>query len=263
MCITFDLWALRKTESYIAITGHYINDQYQLDCCHFEGQHTAANIADEIKMVTDSWNVSQKINFAISDNAPNVTNAITEHLLWKHYGCFAHKLSLVLQNTLKKNRGYHFESQKNCWIFFKSTSATEKLDQQQLNSNKTPKSLIQDVETRWNSTYYMLARFTELQQEVKITLALLNKNLPIISEEEWSALSELYPILKPFEEITTTLSAAKYVTGSDVIVMTRLLKETCRCYKAQTHIEPMRTFIEKLKKQLIERFGNIEKSGAF
>lgn len=67
-----------------------------------------------------------------------------------------------------------------------------------------------------------------MKDEIKVTLPIINKNLPIISEEELSAFSELCLILRPFEEVTTIMSGKKYVTGGDVIVMTRILKESSR-----------------------------------
>lgn len=92
----------------------------------------------------------------------------------------------------------------------------------------------------------MLESFTELKDEIKITLAILNKNHSIISEEEWSAFVKLVNVLKPFEEITTTMSGEKYVTGGDVIVMTRILKETCQRMKAGEDNEQICSFIDTL-----------------
>ncbi|CAG4962456.1 unnamed protein product [Parnassius apollo] len=105
ICVTLDLWTLRKTESYIAVTGHFISRDFQLktillDYCNFSGHHTSVNIAAELRRILDDWDLTRKVNFAVSDNASNVTNAVKNHLGWKHYGCYAHTLNLVLQDSL-------------------------------------------------------------------------------------------------------------------------------------------------------------------
>lgn len=69
------------------------------------------------------WDLLHKINFAVSDNAPNVCNAVQTQLSWKHYGCFAHTLNLIVKDafiTLEKIRRVvaHFK---------RSTQAAEKL----------------------------------------------------------------------------------------------------------------------------------------
>ncbi|XP_047532135.1 E3 SUMO-protein ligase ZBED1-like [Vanessa atalanta] len=270
ICITLDFWTSRKTESYLAVTGHYINREFELktillDCCSFPGHHTAVNIAAELRLILDDYNLAHKVNFAVSDNAANVTNAVKDHLGWKHYGCYAHSLNLVLQDSVEIFNDSLTKVKKIVAFFHKSTSASEKLNQQQVLKNKTPKRLIQSVDTRWNSTYFMIKRIIELKDEVKITMALLNNNLPIISEEEWSLFSDLNCILKPFDEITACMSGEKYVTASDVIVVTRILKHSLEnfCGSINFNNEKIQQFLHTLQHNFNRRLGNVEKSGTF
>lgn len=74
----------------------------------------------------------------------------------------------------------------------------------------------------------MLQRFVELEDSIKVTAALLNKNLPVLTEEEWAICGELCIILKPFEEITKKLSGEKYITASEVIILTNGLASVCK-----------------------------------
>lgn len=268
ICITLDMWTSRNTETYIAVTGHYINKDFKfktvlLDCCSFSGSPTAGTIAIEIQKITDEWNLTYKVNFAVSDNAPNITNAVTNVLKWDHFGCYAHTLNSILQDALKSFENSISKAKIIIAFFKKNTVAIEKLNQRQIIESKVPKRLIQEVETRWNSTFLMLTRFTELKDEIKYTLSFINnKNLPTISEEEWSAFSLLCCILKPFEEIFAN-SCEKYVTGSDVIVVTRILKETCEAYSSEDNIQQILSFITKLKANIEMTLGNIEKSEIF
>lgn len=94
----------------------------------------------------------------------------------KHFGCFAHSINLIVQDALKINSMSTIIGKvKSIFGHFKrSPNASHELDKYQLNSG-TPKKLIQDIATRWNSTYYMLARFIELDNALNATLAIMGK----------------------------------------------------------------------------------------
>ncbi|XP_047998608.1 zinc finger BED domain-containing protein 4-like [Leguminivora glycinivorella] len=88
--------------------------------------------------------------------------------------------------------------------------------------------------------------------------------MPVISEEEWEAFGQLCTILRPFEEMTTEMSGEKYVTGGNVIVATRILKDTCEeLYKMDNILPQITAFIGELDKYIDERFDKVEKSGSF
>ncbi|XP_046686971.1 zinc finger BED domain-containing protein 4-like [Homalodisca vitripennis] len=123
-----------------------------------------------------------------------------------------------------------------------------------------PKKLIQEVSTRWNSTFYMVSRFVELQDAVKTTIALINKNLPVLSEEEWGLCKELSTILRPFEEVTSQISGERYVTGSQVIPLTRGLMSVCKKMQKEPFKPVIQNIINELLHGLEKRMENVEHS---
>ncbi|CAH0397159.1 unnamed protein product [Chilo suppressalis] len=81
VCITTDCWTSSLNESFIAVTAHYITKYFDsrsilLECRSFPGNHTSHNLAEELRVITKEWNLSNKILFAVSDNASNICNAI-------------------------------------------------------------------------------------------------------------------------------------------------------------------------------------------
>ncbi|CAK1591180.1 unnamed protein product [Parnassius mnemosyne] len=81
VCLTTDCWTSSQTESYIGVTVHYIDKNFEpqqilLECKGLNETHTSANLAKKLKRVTDEWNLTHKVNFAILDNARNIVKAI-------------------------------------------------------------------------------------------------------------------------------------------------------------------------------------------
>lgn len=105
ICITADCWTSKNLISYIAITGHFIHTetlQYKsilIQCSAIEGSYTRTKLATELKKIAEEWNILNKINLFVTDNAANMIGD-AEILGWDHFGCYAHKLNLVMLDAL-------------------------------------------------------------------------------------------------------------------------------------------------------------------
>ncbi|CAH1115658.1 unnamed protein product [Psylliodes chrysocephalus] len=63
--ITTDLWSSRNNDSYMGVTGHFIDANYVvksvlLDIFLFKGFHTSANLADELLRIVKEWDLEKK-----------------------------------------------------------------------------------------------------------------------------------------------------------------------------------------------------------
>lgn len=149
--------------------------------------------------------------------------------------------------------------------FKRSSTAKKKLFFFQKSAGATiPKKILQDVPTRWNSTFYMLERFIELEDAIRSSVALLHANLPILRASDWNVLKQLHTILKPFEEATKQISGEKYMTASFVIPVTAGLKKVCNKMKQTLELgDEIKQVLQELRKGLDIRFANIEYSNTF
>jgi hypothetical protein len=60
--------------------------------------------------------------------------------------------------------------------------------------------MIQDIVTRWNSTYYMLERLYEQRKAVRMYAA--EHDIPTLTVYSWGIVENIIRVLKPFEKIT-------------------------------------------------------------
>lgn len=63
------------------------------------------------------------------------------------------------------------------------------------NGAQQPKKNLQDVFPRWNSIFFMLKCFLELEDSLRETLGLLNKPSSSLEPEQWIIIKEMYQIL--------------------------------------------------------------------
>lgn len=173
-----------------------------------------------MKEILTEWNILKKVDFAVSDNAPNIMNALKNELSYSHFGCYVHTLNLIIQKAVHGSESNStIEKVKKIVAHFNRSPLSpldmDKFLKFQANNGLRPKRLKQDIITRWNATYHMLQRFTELDESIRATVATLNgKDIPIITLEEWQLCRELCQILGPFEEMTSSISVEKYMSGS-------------------------------------------------
>jgi len=103
--VTCDGWSSRANHSYISVTLHYINNEWELKCFLLEAgemveQHTAINLANYLEEVLARWNLPvAHISAVVTDNASNITAAIAR-LELQCLGCFSHTLQLSVHKAL-------------------------------------------------------------------------------------------------------------------------------------------------------------------
>jgi len=106
----------------------------------------------------------------------------------------------------------------------------------------------------------MLCRFVELENAIKATLAILDTNIPTLSQDQWKLCKELCMVLKPFEEVTKIVSGENYMSASLVIILYNGLKDVIEKMCAKDFEIYTTQVIIQLKNGLLKRFSNLEKS---
>ena len=215
----------------------------------FTERHTAENLKTELLKVVNDWAISNKIVAVVTDNAANIQAAV-RLAGFEHVSCFAHSLNLVVQNALKTTDPLKVKVKHIVEYFHRRTVASEKLEslQLQMRPDNSPLKLKNDVVTRWNSTFYMCNRLCELQEPLEAAIAVLHNPVVSLSADERVILKEVSSALKPFDAVTSEVSAKKSVTISKVIMLSRGLMSACQKIQAGLSTEQANA----LMKQLIE-----------
>ena len=109
-------------------------------------------------------------------------------------------------------------------FFYHSTKAMDTLRLNQTRLDLPDHKLVQQVDTRWNSTYYMVERYLEQHEAIRTTLCLLDRNDLLIPTAHNTVLQEAVKLLGPFENVTRELSSERYTSGSKIIPISRCLQ---------------------------------------
>ena len=153
------------------------------------------------------------------DNASNIVAAV-RITGWQHVPCFTHTLNLVVLAAIKADRSVHDLQKKRKQIvcfFHHCSKSSEKVKEIQGQLGIPQHKLIREVETRWNSTYYMFDRIIEQHQAVTTALCLGNRNDMCLAASEVELLKAAVTVLKPFEATIREMSVDKYISISKVI----------------------------------------------
>ncbi|XP_076870081.1 E3 SUMO-protein ligase ZBED1-like [Brachyhypopomus gauderio] len=227
--LTADMWTSIHMDAYLAITGHFNNEKEELSTVllgvrKFPKTHSAENLAEVKTAVMAEWGVQKKVRCLVTDAAPNIV-ACAGILKMRHTVCIAHALNLVVQKAIDQTPGFEdirSKARKIALYFRSSTTAKERLFQVQEQMGRSTLKLIQEVETRWNSTFAMLQRLYQEREPVGAALVTLKTDLTPLTSEEYHTINECLGVLSTFHEATTELSEERRVSGSKVIPLVRM-----------------------------------------
>ena len=227
--ITVDLWSNMQMRSYIGITCHLIDNNFQLhsfllQCERFKGNHTAANISARVENVISTFNLKDKVEFIVTDNAANMVAAfnlpafdndligedefkltveefeeLSDYIyLTKHVRCFAHSLQLVIKHAFQKCQVPEFLKKVNKIVSFirKSGKSAEYLEGE--TRAQAPN------QTRWNSQLQMITSILKIDRTKLDSLPGLEVTDKLTNSDR-AYLMEFEAIMKPFQQATNKI----------------------------------------------------------
>jgi hypothetical protein len=264
--LTSDLWTAVSTETYATITAHFIVNgklkSYVLDTKPFgSARHTGENIKIVFEATISKWNLDKKVVAIVTDNAYNIVNAVSfsDNISIR---CSAHTLQLAIQDAFEEQEiinGILAKCRSIVTHFKHSSQSYAKLSNIQKLHNFKQHKLIQEVSTRWNSTYYMIERLYEQKSALSLFCS-ENPDLGVaeLTNQEWRVLDSLINILEPLEAATRILSGDLYCNISLIIPLITGLIVQLKCRKSTE--AAVNKFRDRLVDSLKSRFAYAEQN---
>lgn len=175
VALTSDAWTSASQDPYLSMTVHYIDSEWQLvslplECAAFGGSHTAVRIMQKTEQLLARNNISEELVSAlVIDNAANVqlAGALAS---FDSVPCAPHTLQLTVKQILEDPAVAKLlrRVRKIVGAFKHSSLKVEELVREQEQLGLKVLRLIQDVKTRWASTYLMLVNFLKNRQAIAV-----------------------------------------------------------------------------------------------
>ena len=245
VAVTTDHWTSIATRGYLTVTAHCISNEWELqsyilETARMEKATTGVNIAEELGRIIRDFDIEEKVSAIVSDNTSNMTVAI-EKLDKNQARRFAHILNLIVQEAIKKcpEIDQMKTKVKSIVTFFNhSTKATDLLNKEQSKrqeeENKSldkehqkqikPIKLIQEVATRWNSTFEMFERYLRLHQDVTVALVKCNKKNLCLEDTDVEIIESAIKTLTIFKRFTAEMSSESLTTMAKIIPMIKIIR---------------------------------------
>lgn len=226
---TTDVWTNpTNTCSLLSFTGHFLHgpNRYKLvlSAMVLEEDHNGVYLARKLSEAITAWGLQGKVHIGVRDNGANITSAM--HIAEvRDMGCVAHTLQSVIHDALFTQTSVEAVVKKARKIvahFKHSEQACRKFVDCQQSCDVVVHKPLQDVETRWNSTYIMIERLVEQRRAVNL-FSVDHGAIDTLSSSEWELADRLVRVLKPLYEATLEISSDDACISVVVPLITMLL----------------------------------------
>ncbi|XP_074482295.1 zinc finger BED domain-containing protein 4 [Sebastes fasciatus] len=211
---TTSIWVSSQTREYLTLTAHWATYESsvrphgqdfhcsallsvsQIDC-----DHDMHDIPKQLEYLWDSWITSSglKKGFTVTDNN-TIGNTLEDH---GHVTmqCFGHTIDLIVSEAIKSQRMVQnllSIARKICERVHRSAKAKEKLSELQRVHQLPENQLIQDVPSKWRTSFFMLERLVEQKNAID-EMSIECNFREMISCDQWEVMLSVCNALKPFE----------------------------------------------------------------
>ena len=231
-------------KSFIDVNVHYISEDFELkkkilDVMEMKVAKTAENYRAKVNEKLAEFDILEKTFIFTTDNEATMGAAFKDE---ERNGCFAHIESIASKKALDSQKPLkimRLKLRKNAKKANKSCKFKYALEKQQKIKGVKPKSLKQEVATRFTATHTMIRSFlndpnenTELEmndEKIKDNIDAVNQAMIDakfkktefaklkIQESDVKKMKELTTVLDILEEGITLIGAEKYCTGSVIL----------------------------------------------
>lgn len=267
LSVTSDIWTCQhNNESFLSFTAHWISPEFILEhgvlaMKSFPGSHSGINIAKELNAITERWNIPQsKLHLLVHDSGSNMIKGVRD-AGYDSGRCFIHSLQRAIDQSLQSQPEVQqmiAAARRIVTHFNHSGLAEQKLKSIQEELNLPNHQLVQDVSTRWNSTYYLMERLLEQKRVVSLYIT-DHETLINLTHAQWELLEQCIKLLKPFEEITKITSSGISCISEVIPHSVTLLKYLGKVETAEK-VPNLVTMRSSLQAELERRFSFDDKN---
>ena len=259
---TTDAWTSVANITYCSLTLHFITSNWQLvclslDCCSFPGSHTGERVAAKLNELLASYGIAKDhVMACVTDTASNMKKS-ARFMEYDWMGCMAHQLELVTGLAFEGVGVKEAVQQARALVgsIKGSSQHAQHVKEALIRLNMIVLAVIQDVTTRWWSTWSMIARLLQLKR----ALQSLHRDelLDIgLTEAQWTILAMLEKVLRPFMQVQKALEGDKYVSLSLVPYLLSTLRANLQA--VATPESAVKQIATQMLTEFNQRFGSGE-----
>nr|XP_057933853.1 zinc finger BED domain-containing protein 4 [Doryrhamphus excisus] len=264
---TTSIWVSSQTREYLTLTAHWatyessVRPQGQdfhcsalLSVSQIDCDQDMHDIPKQLEYLWDSWITSSglKRGFTVTDNA-SIRNNLEDHGLVA-VQCFGHTIDLIVSEAIKSQRMVQnllSIARKICERVHRSAKAKEKLAELQRDHHLPENQLIQDIPSKWRTSFLMLERLMEQKKAID-EMSIECNFREIISCDQWEVIQSLCNALKPFEVAYHEISNRTATLGQVIPLIHILNRKIDLLFDETVGID---TMLKSLKEAMVSRMS--------
>lgn len=264
---TTSIWVGSQTREYLTLSAHWatyessVRPQGQdfhcsalLSVSQIDCDHDMHDIPKQLEYLWDSWITSSglKKGFTVTDNN-TVRNTLEDH---GHVTmqCFGHTLDLIVSEAIKSQRMVQnllSIARKICERVHRSAKAKEKLAELQRAHELPENQLIQDVPSKWRTSFSMLERLVEQKKAID-EMSIECNFREMISCDQWEVMLSVCNALKPFEVAYREMSNRTATLGQVIPLIHILNRKIDLLFDETVGIDNM---LKSLKEAMVSKMS--------
>ncbi|XP_016067188.1 PREDICTED: zinc finger BED domain-containing protein 4-like [Miniopterus natalensis] len=264
---TSGIWMSNQTREYLTLTAHWVTFESSvrphcedhhcsalLDVSQIDCDYSGNSIQKQLECWWEAWVTSTglQVGITVTDN-PSIGKTLNEG---EHscVQCFSHTVNLIVSEAIKSQRMVQnllSIARKLCERVLRSHEAKEKLAELQREYELPPHHLIQDVPSKWNTSFHMLERLIEQKRAIN-EMSIECNFRELISCDQWEVMQSVCHALKPFDAASREMSS-HMSTLSQVIPMIHILNRKIEMLFEETM--GIDTMLKSLKEAMVSRLS--------